>query len=283
MHTYSAPGPVSAIVDIVFGDIRFTAADRADTVVEVRPADPGWDLDVKAAREAEVDFADGKLTVKHRQMRLAALFQSRYGRVHVHVLVPAGSEVQGSTSSGSLTVEGPAGFCRLKTPSGDVRVETATGVRTRTVAGDVTIGHVTGDADVSGNGAVRLHHVEGAATVKNIGGTTRLGEVDGPLRVNSANGDICVDTATGDVNVKTASGDLRVGRIGAGTSSVDLYTPNGDVEIGVPGGIAVALEARATAGRIREHAAGGGGGVRTGHTVKVRARTHGGDITVNHI
>ncbi|GLZ76626.1 hypothetical protein Afil01_14330 [Actinorhabdospora filicis] len=278
MHTYDTPAPVSAVVDIVFGSVRFVAGDRATTVVEVTPADSTWDLDVKAARDAEIDFSDGRLTVKHRQMRLANLFQSRHGRVDVVVELPAGSDVQGTTASGSFTVEGAAGAVRLKTPTGDVRVERAASLRVRTVGGDVTVGHVTGDADVSGNGAIRLDRVDGDAVVKNIGGTSVLGEIGGDLRVNSANGDITVGAARGTVNVKTASGDLRLGEIGTGP--VELYTPNGDVEIGVPHGTAVALDARATAGRVREYA---GAVATTERTVKVRARTHGGDITINYV
>ena len=39
MHKFATPAPVSAVLDIPAGRIRFIAADRTDTVVEVRPAD----------------------------------------------------------------------------------------------------------------------------------------------------------------------------------------------------------------------------------------------------
>jgi len=42
MATFNTPEPISATVDIIFGDIRFEAADRADTVVKVRHVDPSW-------------------------------------------------------------------------------------------------------------------------------------------------------------------------------------------------------------------------------------------------
>lgn len=277
MHTYDTPGPISATVDIVFGDIRFVATDRADTVVEVRPADPEWDLDVRAAADAEIDLTDGKLVVKHRQMRLANLFSKVYGRVRVVVELPAGSDVQGTTTSGDCVVEGTVGACRLKSPSGDVTVERAAGLRVRTVGGKVVVGHVTGDADVSGNGVLHLKRVDGDAVVKNIGGTTVLGEIGGDLRVNAATGDISADVARGKVDVKTASGDIRVGEIDRGP--VELYTPNGDVEIGVPAGVGVVLDARATAGRVRQAV----GGAPTERTVSVKAKTHGGDITVTTV
>ncbi len=46
---------ISATVDIILGDIRFFASDRADTMVEVRPVDPSRELDVKAAEQANID------------------------------------------------------------------------------------------------------------------------------------------------------------------------------------------------------------------------------------
>lgn len=213
ISSFDTPGPISATVDIVLGDIRFIASDRADTVVEVRPVDPSWELDVKAAEQADVEFADGKLVVKHPKLR--NLWATRYGTVHVRVELPTGSDVQGDTAKGDYLVEGVVGSCRLKTPTGNIRVEQATDVRLRTTGGRVTVDHVTGQADVRGNGDIRLRRVDGGAVVKNI------------------------------------LGDIRVGEIGSGT--VDLYTATGDVEVGVPQGTAARLDAHTSAGRVRNH------------------------------
>ncbi|GAA3465271.1 hypothetical protein GCM10018963_72840 [Saccharothrix longispora] len=35
---FDTPAPVSAVLDIPAGHVRFVAADRTDTAVEVRPA-----------------------------------------------------------------------------------------------------------------------------------------------------------------------------------------------------------------------------------------------------
>ncbi|WP_168801643.1 hypothetical protein [Glycomyces buryatensis] len=51
MATFNTPGPISATVDIILGDIRFNATGRADTVVEVHPIDPSRQLDVEAAAD----------------------------------------------------------------------------------------------------------------------------------------------------------------------------------------------------------------------------------------
>lgn len=88
MPTFDTPEPISATVDIILGDIRFKASDRVDTVIEVRPVDPSWELDVKAAEQADVEFIDGTLLVKHPTLRSA--FTNRYGSVEMLVELPTG-------------------------------------------------------------------------------------------------------------------------------------------------------------------------------------------------
>jgi DUF4097 and DUF4098 domain-containing protein YvlB len=282
MPTFDTPGPISATVDIILGNIQFKAGDRTDTVVEVRPVDPSWALDVKAAADVNIDLTDGKLVVRHPKLRTA--FNKKYGRVEVLVELPTGSDVQGDTAKGDYLVEGVVGSCQLKTPTGDIRVERAGSVRLKTTGGKVNVDHVTGQAEVSGNGDIRVRHVGGDAVVKNIGGDCWIGEVAGDLRVNSASGGITVDVARAAVKAKTASGDIRVGEVGSGT--VDLYTPTGEVRVGVPEGTAVRLDADTSAGRVRNHLEEADSPEQTeqpepsDRTVKVRARSHGGDIIV---
>jgi DUF4097 and DUF4098 domain-containing protein YvlB len=221
MTTYNSPAPISASIDIIFGDITIKAGDRTDTVVEVRPVDPSWDLDVQAAEQVIIEFTDGKLQVKHPKLR--TLFSKKYGEVAVLIELPTGSDVQGYTAKGEYVVEGKVGSCELKTANGDIRIS----------------------------------------------------EVTGDLRAKSATGDISVDVAGAAVNARTASGDIRVGALGTG--AVDLYTATGEVAVGVPEGTATELDAHTSIGRVfndletPEHA---------DRTITVRARTHGGNITV---
>ncbi|MFI7062720.1 DUF4097 family beta strand repeat-containing protein [Kribbella sp. NPDC050124] len=273
MATFETPAPISATVDIIFGNIRFTAGDRADTVVEVRPVDPTWELDVKAAEQAVIEYADGKLVVKHPKLR--TVLAKRYGSVEVVVELPAGSDVQGDTAKGDYVVEGVVGSCRLKTPTGDIRVEQAGSVELKTSGGRVVVDHVRGRAEVRGNREIRIRRVDGGAVLKNIGGDSWVGEVAGELRVSSANGHITVDVARAAVDARTAIGDVRVREVGSGV--VDLYTATGEVEVTVPQGTAVQLDARTTAGRVFDYVEAP---AESRRTVKLRARSHGGDIIV---
>ena len=64
MQKFDTPAPVTAVLDIPAGRIRFIAADRADTTVEVLPADASKSRDVKAAEQTEVAYGDGVLRIE---------------------------------------------------------------------------------------------------------------------------------------------------------------------------------------------------------------------------
>ncbi|MER5887929.1 DUF4097 family beta strand repeat-containing protein [Streptomyces sp. NPDC001941] len=277
MTTFATPAPIAATVEIAFGDIRFVATDRADTVVEVRPVDPGRELDVEAAGHVRVDFADGRLKV--RQAKLHGAFTKRYGSVRVLVELPTGSDVRGDTAEGEFVVEGAVGACRLMTAIGDIRVQQASGVRLRTSGGRVVVHHVTGDADVSGSGDIRIRRVDGGAVVKNTGGDSWVGEAAGYLRAKANGGDITVDVARAQVDARTAHGHIRIGELGGGAA--DLSTAVGELAVGIPRGTAVKLDARTSIGRVRNHLEAVGAPERSDRTVQVRARSNGGDITVH--
>ena len=63
MQKFDTPAPISAVLDIPAGRIQFIAADRADTTVEVLPADASKSRDVKAAEQTTVEYADGVLRI----------------------------------------------------------------------------------------------------------------------------------------------------------------------------------------------------------------------------
>jgi DUF4097 and DUF4098 domain-containing protein YvlB len=255
MFVFDTPAPISATVDIIFGDVRFVAGDRADTAVAVRPIDPSRVLDVEAAEQVAVKFADGRLRVAHPKLRTA--FAKKYGSVAILVELPAGSDVRGETAQGEFTVQGRVGSCRLKTAIGDIRVAQAADARLKTTGGKVVLDRATGRADVSGFGDIRIGRVEGDASVENIGG------------------DIAVEAAYAAVEARTVNGDIRIGEAGAGP--VDLYAAIGGIEVGVPEGAAVRLEANATTGRVRDRLEALD---RPERLIKVRARCNGGDIVV---
>src|SRR4051794_13389487 len=64
MQTFNTPAPIFAVLDLPAGHVRFVAADRADTAVQVLPLDASKSRDVKAAEQTTIDYADGVLRIE---------------------------------------------------------------------------------------------------------------------------------------------------------------------------------------------------------------------------
>lgn len=280
MPAYDTPHPVTATVELVVGDLRIVAADRTDTVVEVRPSDPGSDADVRAADQTRVEYADGLLLVKTPKQRGLGLF-GKPGSVDVTVDLPARSKVQVDSGAGGVRTTGTLGAGRVKSGAGDVQVDRVEGGRLslETGAGRVDVDTVAGRADIStGSGRLQVREIDGPAVLKNSNGDSWIGLVTGDLRINAANGDIAVDRAGGDVVASTANGGITVGAVTRGT--VSLKTGFGEIEVGIPAGTAAKLDVSTSFGRIRNQLESTDGPQETDETVDLRARSSYGDIVI---
>lgn len=279
MSTFDTPEPISVTLELgVTGDVRITASDRADTVVEVRPSDTSDDSDVKAAQQVRVEYADGMLHIKGPKARPFD-FSRKSRSVEVSVELPSGSHVSGSVQLGNFHCAGRLGDTRLKTSSGKCRLERTGPLRVDTAAGHVTVGHVAGNAEIrTGSGKVRVGQIEGSTVVKNSNGSVDIDAVTGDARVTTANGDIAIERAGADVEAKTANGGVRLGEVVRG--SVTLGTSMGDLEIGIAEGTAAWLDAHTGFGQVHNTLATAARPDEADETVEVRGRTSHGDITI---
>ncbi|BCJ48941.1 hypothetical protein Asp14428_04160 [Actinoplanes sp. NBRC 14428] len=278
MPAFESPGPITATLELEVGDAQIAAADRPDTVVEVRPTDPGSDRDVRAAEQTRVEYADGRLLVKTPKPRNLGLF-GRPGSVDVRIALPTGSRVRADAAVSAFHCTGILGETRIKTATGDVRVEHSGVLDLNTAAGTIVVETADGDVHAAtASGAVHLGSVAGSAVVRNSHGDSRIGRVAGELRVNAANGDILVGQAGGDVTATTANGSIRVDEVRCGVVSVK--TAAGSVQVGVARGTAAYLDLHTSFGRMRNGLDAGGAPEPGESSVEVRARTSFGDITV---
>jgi DUF4097 and DUF4098 domain-containing protein YvlB len=277
--TFETRDPIQVTIELVVGDVRITASDRHDTVVEVRPTNGSDPADVKAAGEVHVEYADGRLLVKAtKPWRIYTPF-STAGSAEVTLEVPTGSTLAGESSMGRLHAEGELGELRFKTAMGHIRVDHASTPRLKTTHGDIVLDHAVGHTDVStGSGEVRIGDIEGTAVVRNSNGDTRIGGVTGDLRVKASNGDIVVGRADHTVVARTACGDIHIGQVTR--SVVELKTGAGEIEVGVHAGTAAWLDVSSGFGRVHNALDAAEGPEPTDETVEVRARTAAGDIAI---
>ncbi|WP_305784533.1 DUF4097 family beta strand repeat-containing protein [Symbioplanes lichenis] len=278
MTTFDTPRPITATLDLNVADVRLTATERTDTVVEVRPRNPASDRDRQAAEQTRVEYADGSLLVRSPKTRAIALF-GKPGSIDVEIALPAGSRVHATAALGGLDATGTLGDVRVKTATGDVSLERTGALELTTAAGGVRVGEAAGDVRIStATGRVEAGHVHGGATVKNSNGYTGIGRVDGALKVSNANGDITVRHAGGDVTVTTANGSVRLEEVVSGT--VSLQTAAGSLHVGVAQGTAAWLDLNTLFGKVRSELEQIGEPEQGERAVQVRGRTSMGNIDI---
>jgi len=281
MATYDTPEPISARVEISTGTITVRASRRTDTVVEVRPTDDSNAADVKAAEQARVDFAQGKLQVKAPpQMLNWPSVSRRTGSVDVLIELPEGSDLRGSSSSVALRGEGRLGECRFEAAHGDFRIDEAGPLRLSTSRGEIAVTRAVGRARIAnGSGGVRVDEIDGSALVGNDHGETRIGDATGELRLTGMNGDFHVERAHGNVVAKTAHGGIRLGEVVRG--SVVVTASSAEIEIGIRQGTAAKLDVSTLTGTVRNALKVVDGPGETDEIVHVKVRTYSGDIVIH--
>ncbi len=278
METFDTPQPITVTLGLGVGDVRIVAGERTDTVVDVRPSDPGKPSDVAAAQETRVEYANGLVSVTGPKGWRQWIPRGRDGSVDVRIELPAGSSVRGSAGVASLRCSGRIGECRFRTGVGDVTLEGTGAIDVRVGVGDVSADVVAGRAEVHTTGLVRVGRIDGAAVIKNSNGETSIGDVTGEARVSAANGSISIDVARGGVVAKTANGGVRVGEATHGPVVVESAL--GALEIGVPDGVPAWLELDTKFGTVHNELDATDRPGPDERSVELHAHTAMGDITV---
>ncbi|AZK95357.1 MULTISPECIES: DUF4097 family beta strand repeat-containing protein [Streptomyces] len=275
MPAYATAQPISVTAHVEGGSIRFTATDRTDTVVDVRAREPKKELDARTAEQTEVSYTNGLLTVRTPKPGILG----RTGIVDVTVELPTGSRIDMTGAWAQVVGEGRLGEVRVKTSSGDVRLDETGPLNLTASHGSLSVDRVEGLAEMTtSSGSLRAGLLDGPAVLKNSHGTTVVGAVTGELRVNGANGDIEIRRAEDSVTAVTAHGTVRVGEVARGT--VQLETSYGAIDVRVREGSAAWLDLNSGAGQVRNTLAESGAPEGAEETVTIRARSRYGSVDV---
>ena len=213
MQKFDTPAPISAVLDIPAGRVQFIAADRADTTVEVRPADSAKNRDTRTAERTEVVYADGVLRITAQAPDNKLLGPS--GSLEVTVQLPAGSRVEATAAGAELRGVGRLGNVAFDGAYRRIKIDEAASVRLTAVDGDVEVG--------------------------------RLG---GPAEISTARGDIRIAEAVGGtVVLRTESGDITVGAAAGVSAALEACTGYGRVSNSLKNDGTTELDIRATTSR----------------------------------
>lgn len=217
MQKFDTTAPISAVLDIPAGRIQLIAADRADTVVEVLPADPAKRRDVQTAERTTVAYADGVLRIQVPGPENQLLGAS--GSLEVTVQLPAGSRVEAKAASSELRGVGRLGHVAFEGAHRQIKIDEAESVRLTAIDGDIEVGRLNGPAEIStARGDIRIAEaVRGTVVLRTGSGDisvaagvpasldagTGHGRISNALRNDGAPGlDIHATTAQGDITAR---------------------------------------------------------------------------------
>ena len=132
MPTFDTPRAITAVIDMPAGHIEIRAADRTDTVVDVRPTDPGSDADVQAVDQIRVRLLRRALSVTAPKNRFRSLF-GRPPSVDVTVDLPTDSRVD-VNGWADIRTDGRLGDSTFDTAAGTVRLAETGRLKLRTAS-----------------------------------------------------------------------------------------------------------------------------------------------------
>ena len=221
MQKYDTPTTISAVLDIPAGRIQLIAADRADTTVEVLPANASKGRDVKAAEQTTVEYADGVLRIETSAAKHQILGPS--GSIEVTVKLPAGSRVEAKAAGAEFRAVGRLGDVAFDGAHGATKLDEATSVRLTALAADISVGHLAGSAEISTqkgdihiaeavHGTVVLHTESGEISVLAAHGVsasldagTGLGRIHNSLKNTEGTADLNIRATTthGDITARS--------------------------------------------------------------------------------
>jgi len=194
MQKFDTTAPATTVIDLPAGRVQVIAADRTDTTVEIRPADPAKSRDTRAAEQIEVTHGDDGV------LRIAApAAKNQYfgpsGSVEITVQLPAGSHVEAKATAAEFRAVGRLGDVVLQGAHGPVKIDEAAGIRLTAADSDITVGRLAGPAEIS-----------------------------------TQKGDISVAEALrGEVTLRTQHGEITVGAARGVSASLDAGTSYGRI------------------------------------------------------
>lgn len=252
--------------EFLVGDRTTVSVHLKSGAIEIRSGVPGRalvSLDSDNADDWDIVQLGDSLSVEPGANRG---WKTKTARVLVEV--PDNSDVEVVSGSADVSLAGSFSAARVRTSSGDVRVDDAVRLTVTTASGDM-----------------RVRSVSGEATFTAASGNVDLRDVAGRLNVSTASGDVRVSSAGADISVVTVSGDVRIDQ--ASGASIAVKCISGDVTLGLPAGIRVEPDLSTLSGRTTLPPASvtsprdEPGAVR--RIVGVRISTVSGNITISRV
>jgi DUF4097 and DUF4098 domain-containing protein YvlB len=151
--------------------------------------------------------------------------------VYLAIEVPDGIDIDVNVASADVECEPPSARLNVNSASGDIRF---------TDTGELTVKTASGD--------VHGHRVDGKLNFVSASGDLHIESIGDRASISTASGDIQIGEASGPITTSTMSGDVQVRRFGG--DDFAAKSMSGSVDLGIPAGSSVDLDATTLSGDI---------------------------------
>jgi len=231
-------GPIDKLViDNRYGDVRVEGHDGDTVVIHAfkRAAD---DTALERLKVALVADPSGALRIGTRlaEGREGAAVAAGSIRIDLVIQAPREAAVSATLFKGTVAVRGMENGADLKTEEGEIDVRNSSGrITTHSALGKQQFSEIVGELEAAGQiGDVELEMIRGRRLQAMLHQGTVVGR-----RISSRN-----------LTIWVTRGDIRIEGVAAAGGKWRLMTHNGNVEVRLAPGAAIALRARARGGQI---------------------------------
>jgi DUF4097 and DUF4098 domain-containing protein YvlB len=216
-------------IQTVSGDCEIKAGESGKIIVDVEYAQK-----VEDSFEADIQETSNSIKIRERWYG-----RSSGGRVKWTVTVPSETEIEFSTASGDLSVDGINNTLDASTASGDITIEGSKGeFEISTASGDINVTDSNGKFDFStASGDIKSSQMTGEMEFSTASGDIRLRNAEGLFEFSCASGDIESSglTIKEESSFSTASGDIEVKLAKSSDYDLELSAASGDVTLDYDG------------------------------------------------
>jgi DUF4097 and DUF4098 domain-containing protein YvlB len=248
-RTFEGVGHARVVVENEVGLVVVSAHTAAAARVTVE-ADTAGAEDLVANATVECRPSGGRNVIVVKVPRLHGMKFIRRNGVTVRVDVPVDSDVDVSTASAHVELNGNLGQTTIKTASGDITADELASLRAKTASGDIEVGTVHGDLRMhTAAGDLRCVRVDGRASASSTSGDAEIGTARQGIEVRATSGEVRLGDVWGDSSVVAVSGDVHVLSLAEG--NMHIRSVSGHVEVGIARGVALRVDAETMSGRIQ--------------------------------
>jgi DUF4097 and DUF4098 domain-containing protein YvlB len=224
-------GIQSIRIKTVSGDCFVKKGESSNVKVEVV-----WSVEPEGSFEPEFRKSGDELRLE----------ENRYGRsIRGHVTwtltVPPETEIDFSTASGELSVDGLTKSVEASTASGDVSIENAKGeFDISTASGEINLEYTEGEFDIStASGEINARKIEGLLEFSTASGEIDVNDVRGTFEFSTASGEIEASHLhfEDDAEFSTASGKIEVSLAESPKFDIELSCASGTVTLDYQGNV----------------------------------------------